>query len=147
MPNGQRYKKNRKTQDADSDTSGNGAWSVIHYLSFCVQDIAGKDSRFKNQQEVQQKNLLRLRQGDDRQMRCYKTAIVMEDRIEQLERRIARLESLVGTKLSQEQARKYLGVSRPTMQRYRTLGLLHPRKNGSRLYYNIAELNEFCCNS
>lgn len=68
----------------------------------------------------------------------------MEDRLEQLEKRLARLEGLNGTKLSQEQARKYIGVSRQTMQRYRELGLLHPRQDGRRLYYNITELNKFC---
>ena len=68
----------------------------------------------------------------------------MEERLEQLERRLERLESIVGTKLSQEQARKYIGVSRPTMQRYVQKGILHPRRDGNRLYYNINELNNFC---
>lgn len=68
----------------------------------------------------------------------------MEDKLEQLEKRLERLESLIGTKLSQEQARKYIGVSRPTMQRYVQKGILHPRKDGHRLYYNITELNNFC---
>ena len=68
----------------------------------------------------------------------------MEKRLEQLERRLERLESIVGTKLSQEKARKYIGVSRPTMQKYVQKGILHPRRDGNRLYYNITELNNFC---
>ena len=68
----------------------------------------------------------------------------MEDKLEQLEKRLERLESIVGTKLSQEKARKYIGVSRPTMQKYVQKGILHPRKDGNRLYYNITELNNFC---
>ena len=68
----------------------------------------------------------------------------MEERLEQLERRLERLESIVGTKLSQEKARKYIGVSRPTMQKYVQKGILHPRRDGNRLYYNITELNNFC---
>ena len=68
----------------------------------------------------------------------------MEERLEQLEERLQRLENLIGTKLSQEQARKYIGVSRPTMQRYVQKGILHPRRDGNRLYYNITELNNFC---
>lgn len=70
----------------------------------------------------------------------------MEDKLQQLEERLNRLESLIGTKLSQEQARKYIGVSRPTMQRYVQKGILHPRRDGNRLYYNITELDKFCCN-
>lgn len=68
----------------------------------------------------------------------------MEDKLQQLEERLQRLENLIGTKLSQEQARKYIGVSRPTMQRYVQKGILHPRRDGNRLYYNINELNNFC---
>ena len=68
----------------------------------------------------------------------------MEDKLQQLEERLQRLENLIGTKLSQEQARKYIGVSRPTMQRYVQNGILHPRRDGHRLYYNITELNNFC---
>lgn len=68
----------------------------------------------------------------------------MEDKLQQLEERLKRLENLIGTKLSQEQARKYIGVSRPTMQRYVQKGILHPRRDGHRLYYNINELNNFC---
>lgn len=69
----------------------------------------------------------------------------MEDKLEQLEKRLERLEALIGTKLSQEQARKYIGIaSRATMQRYVRLGLLHPYRVGNRLYYNITELNKFC---
>jgi DNA-binding transcriptional MerR regulator len=68
----------------------------------------------------------------------------MEDKLQQLEERLQRLENLIGTKLSQEQARKYIGVSRPTMQRYVQKGILHPRRDGHRLYYNITELNNFC---
>lgn len=68
----------------------------------------------------------------------------MEERLERLEKRLERLEALIGTKLSQEKARKYIGVARNTIIKYREMGLLHPRKEGNRLYYNITELNNFC---
>ena len=67
----------------------------------------------------------------------------MEEKLKHLEERVALLERLVGTKLSQEQARKYIGVSRNTMIRYREMGLLRPRREGVRLYYNITDLNKF----
>lgn len=67
----------------------------------------------------------------------------MEEKLKQLEERLALLEKLVGTKLSQEQARKYIGVSRNTIMRYREMGLLKPRREGVRLYYNITDLKKF----
>ena len=65
----------------------------------------------------------------------------MEEKLEQLEKRLSRLEKLVGTKLSQEKAREYLGVSRHTIIRYRELGVLKPHRDGHRVYYNITDLN------
>lgn len=67
----------------------------------------------------------------------------MEEKLEQIERRLSCLERIVGTKLSQEKAREYLGCSRNTIIKYRELGLLKPHREGSRLYYNIADLNRF----
>lgn len=68
----------------------------------------------------------------------------MEERLEKLEKRLARLEALIGTKLTQEQARKYIGVSRHTMIKYRRLGVIPAREDGSRVYYNITDLEKFC---
>ena len=67
------------------------------------------------------------------------------EEVQKLNQRLAVLERLLGTKLNQEQARKVLGVSRHTIIRYRESGLLKPRKDGNRLYYNITDLNKLLC--
>lgn len=66
----------------------------------------------------------------------------MEERLERLEKRLERLEKVVGQKFTQEQARKYLGVCRSTMMRYRKMGILTPRRDGNRLYYSITDLEK-----
>lgn len=64
------------------------------------------------------------------------------EEVQKLNQRLDTLEKLLGTKLSQEQARKVLGVSRNTIMKYRDTGLLKARREGNRLYYNITDLNK-----
>ena len=62
------------------------------------------------------------------------------NRLNAINQRLERLERLVGTKVSQEKARKFLGISRAKMIEYRKKGLLPYRQEGTRIYYNICDL-------
>lgn len=63
------------------------------------------------------------------------------EEIKALNKRLSVLEQLLGEQLTQEQARKILGVSRNTIISYRKKGILKPRYEGKRIYYNINDLN------
>ena len=64
------------------------------------------------------------------------------EEIQALNKRLTTLERLLGEKLTQEQARKVLGISRGTIISYRKKGILKPSHEGKRIYYNIYDLNK-----